>query len=133
MIKDPCLVLQIVSLHKKLKSCSLLFLSSKCISSANSLSLPTTQHCKGGESVCCASGAQNNSPKFHFITLTSGINDLWGINVPPGHVGWKKLATCIESATPMTKTCNFYIVEYVVRLMDPLGNFPQNQLATRCQ
>ena len=31
----------------------------------------------------------------------------------------------------MTKTYNFYIVAYVVRLMDPLGNFPQNQLATQ--
>ena len=59
-------------------------------------------------------------------TLTSGINDSWGINVPPGHDGWKKLATCIESATPMTKPRNFFTVEYVVRLMDPLGNFPQN-------
>ena len=31
-----------------------------------------------------------------------------------GHDGWNKLATCIESATPITKTCNFYIVKYVV-------------------
>ena len=57
------------------------------------------------------------------LTLTSGINDLWGINVPPGHDGWKKLATCIESATPMTKTCNFYIVDLKVEYVQCWSSF----------
>ena len=72
---------------------------------------------------------------FKSVKAPSQHHKLLRPDVPPGleNDGWKKIATCIESATPMTKTCNFYIVEYVVRLMEPLGNFSQNQLATRCQ